>query len=70
MRSERFSAASLSLNAEAHRLYVVSNSTNEVAVIDTQTDAVVKVLPVPGARSAIGVSAPLPFVGQDRKSVV
>ena len=55
-RGERFSAASLSLNAAAHRLYVVSNSTNEVAVIDTQTDAVVKVLPVPGARSAIGVS--------------
>lgn len=56
VRGERFSAASLSLNAEAHRLYVVSNSTNEVAVIDTRTDAVLKVLPVPGARSAIGVS--------------
>ena len=55
-RGERFSAASLSMNASAHRLYVVSNSTNEVAVIDTQTDTVLKVLPVPGARSAIGVS--------------
>jgi len=56
VRGERFSAASLSMNPAAHRLYVVSNSTNEVAIIDTQSDAVLKVLPVPGARSAIGVS--------------
>ena len=56
VRGGSFSAASLSLNAAAHRLYVVSNSTNEVAVIDTRTDEVEKVLPVPGARSAIGVS--------------
>lgn len=55
-RGERFSAASLSFDPVARRLYVVSNSTNEVAVIDTTTDAVLKVLPVPGARSAIGVS--------------
>lgn len=55
-RGEKFSAASLSLNAAASRLYVVSNSTNEVAVIDTAADTVLKVLPVPGARSAIGVS--------------
>jgi DNA-binding beta-propeller fold protein YncE len=56
VRGERFSAASLSMNPAAHRLYVVSNSTNEVAIIDTRSDAVLKVLPVPGARSAIGVS--------------
>lgn len=56
VRGGSFSAASLSLNAAAHRLYVVSNSTNEVAVIDTRTDEVEKVLPVPGTRSAIGVS--------------
>ncbi|MBN9479563.1 MAG: YncE family protein [Bordetella sp.] len=55
-RGGRFSAASLSMNPTAHRLYVVSNSTNEVAVIDTRTDTVLKVLPVPGARGAIGVS--------------
>jgi DNA-binding beta-propeller fold protein YncE len=56
VRGERFSSASLSLNAAAHRLYVVSNSTNEVAVIDTQADTVIKVMSVPGARGAIGVS--------------
>ncbi|WP_338666188.1 hypothetical protein VQH23_26315 (plasmid) [Pararoseomonas sp. SCSIO 73927] len=56
VRGATFSAASLSLDAVAHRLYVVSQTTNEVAVVDTRTNAVVKVLPVPGARSAIGVS--------------
>ncbi|MFZ6762298.1 YncE family protein [Pseudoroseomonas sp. WGS1072] len=56
VRGGTFSAASLSLNAEAHRLYVVSNTTNEVAVINTETDQVEKIIPVPGARSAIGVS--------------
>ncbi|MCG7361773.1 hypothetical protein MHZ93_10950 [Roseomonas sp. ACRSG] len=55
-RGGTFSAASLSLDARAQRLYVVSNTTNEVAVIDTRTNAVEKVLPVPGARGAIGVS--------------
>ncbi len=56
VRGGTFSAASLSLNAEAHRLYVVSNTTNEVAVINTRTDEVEKVLAVPGARGTIGVS--------------
>lgn len=55
-RGKRFSAASLSFNAAAKRLYVVSNSTNEVAVINTQTQAVENVFAVPGARAAIGVS--------------
>jgi len=55
-RGKEFSAASLSLDTAAHRLYVVSLTTNEVAVIDTRTDTVEKVLPVPGVRSAIGVS--------------
>ena len=55
-RGERFSAASLSFNAEAHLLYVVSNSTDEVAVIDTRTDEVRNVFAVPGARGTIGVS--------------
>ena len=56
VRGGTFSAASLSLNAAAHRLYVVSNTTNEVAIIDTQTNQVEKVLLVPGARGSIGVS--------------
>ncbi len=55
-RGETFSAASLSLDTKAHRLYVVSQSTNEVAVIDTSAGKVEKVLPVPGARGAIGIS--------------
>ena len=55
-RGKTFSAASLSLDSSAHRLYVVSNSTNEVAVIDTASDRVLNVFPVPGARGTIGVS--------------
>ncbi len=55
-RGKAFSAASLSLDPAAHRLYVVSLSTSEVAVINTRTDAVEKVFPVPGARGSIGVS--------------
>jgi len=55
-RGKEFSAASLSFDAAAHRLYAVSLSTNEVAVIDTRADAVEKVFAVPGARGAIGVS--------------
>ncbi|RKF17602.1 YncE family protein [Altericroceibacterium spongiae] len=53
---EQFSSASLSLDQDAHRLYVASLSTNEVAVIDTQSDEVEKVLPVPGAKMAIGIA--------------
>lgn len=55
-RGGQFSALSLSLDRAAHKLYVVSMTTNEVAIINTQTDTVEKVLPVPGATSAIGVS--------------
>lgn len=56
VRGETFSAASVSYDREARRLYVASNSTNEVAIIDTRTDTVEKVYRVPGARSVIGVS--------------
>lgn len=56
VRGETFSAASLSYDREAHRLYVVSNATNEIAVIDTRTDQVLNVWPVPGAESVFGVS--------------
>ena len=55
-RGNEFSAASLSFDVAAHRLYVVSLSTNEVAIINTQTDTVEKVLPVPNARGTIGVA--------------
>jgi DNA-binding beta-propeller fold protein YncE len=56
VRGEDFSAASLSLDANAHRLYVAGLSTNEVAVIDTRTDEVVNVFPVPGSDGSIGIS--------------
>lgn len=56
MRGETFSAASVSYDREARRLYVASNSTNEVAVIDAAADTVLNVFRVPGARSVIGVS--------------
>ncbi|WP_312145118.1 hypothetical protein [Brevundimonas sp.] len=56
VRGETFSAASVSYDRAANRLYVASNSTNEIAVINTQTDAVEHVYPVPGARSVIGVA--------------
>lgn len=56
VRGEKFSTASLSLDATNHRLYVISLSTNEVAVINTRTNAVEHVFAVPGARGAIGVS--------------
>lgn len=55
-RGEDFSPTSLSFDAAAQKLYTVSMSTNEVAVIDTRTDTVEKVLPVPGTKSAIGVA--------------
>lgn len=56
VRGGTFSAASLSLDLAAHKLYVVSNATNEVAVVNTETDTVENVFPVPGARGSIGVS--------------
>lgn len=55
-RGKEFSAASLSFDPKARRLYVVSLSTAEVAVINTQTREVENVFAVPGARGAIGVS--------------
>ena len=55
-RGEDASVFGLSLDQAAHRLYTVSMSTNEVAIIDTRTDTVEKVFPIPGARSAIGVA--------------
>jgi len=54
-RGTEFSAASLSLDEQAHRLYVSSLS-NEVAVINAQSGEVLNVFPVPGAKGVIGVS--------------
>lgn len=55
-RGETFGGASLSLDAANNRLYVVSLSSAEVAVIDLATGQAGKVFPLPGARGAIGVS--------------
>ena len=56
VRGGTFSAASVSYDPAARRLYVASNSTNEIAVIDAASDTVLNVFPVPGARAVIGVS--------------
>lgn len=55
-RGEEFAVMSLSLDPAAHRLYSVSLSSAEVAVIDTNSDAVLNVFDVPGAIGTIGVS--------------
>ena len=55
-RGKAVGTASLSLDSEAHKLYVASIPTEEVAIIDTTTDTVTKMLPVPGGRATIGVS--------------
>lgn len=55
-RGEGFSPISLELDAANHRLYTVSMTTNELAIINTSTDAVEKVLPIPGARGASGIA--------------
>ena len=55
-RGKDFSAASMSFDPQAHRLYAVSLATSEVAVINTQSDTVEKVHAISGARGAIGVS--------------
>jgi YVTN family beta-propeller protein len=51
-----FSPLSLKVDLANHKLYSVSMGTNEVAVINTQTDEVEKVFPVEGALSAMGVA--------------
>lgn len=55
-REGKFGSYSLALDAKAHRLYTVSGSTDEIAVIDTQNDKVLRVLPVEGVKGAIGVA--------------
>jgi len=51
-----FSPLSLKVDLVNHKLYSVSMGTNEVAIINTQTDEVEKVFPVEGALSAMGVA--------------
>ncbi|NPD17031.1 ATP-binding protein [Xinfangfangia sp. D13-10-4-6] len=51
-----FSPASLHPDRESGRIFTVSLTTSEVAVIDAKAGKVERLIPVPGARSAIGVS--------------
>ncbi|ARU05876.1 hypothetical protein CCO03_15405 [Comamonas serinivorans] len=51
-----FSPMSLALDEAGARLFVVSLSTAEVAIIDTKTDQVVKVWPLEGVTSAAGIA--------------
>lgn len=56
VRGESFSPTSLQFDPKTSKLFVASMSTNEVAVIDTATDTVEKVLAVPGSNGSIGVA--------------
>ncbi|MFC5386961.1 YncE family protein [Aquamicrobium segne] len=55
-RRETFSPASLQFDAKTGKLFAVSLSTAEVAIIDTATNTVDKVITLKGARSAIGIA--------------
>jgi len=55
-RGEDFSVGSLRFDATSGKLYTVSFTTSEAAIIDVATLAVDKVFPVEGARTAIGVA--------------
>lgn len=56
VKDGKFSVASLNLDPQTHKLYTVSMSTNEVAVIDAKTGTVEKVLPIEGVNMAMGVA--------------
>jgi DNA-binding beta-propeller fold protein YncE len=55
-RGDDFSVGSLRFDPTSGKLYTVSLSTSEAAIIDAATLAVDKVFPVEGARTTIGVS--------------
>ncbi|WAH56939.1 ATP-binding protein [Pseudomonas silvicola] len=55
-RAAPFTVASLHLDAKAHKLYTVSLTTNEAAVIDAKTGNVEKVFPIEGVKTAMGVA--------------
>src|SRR5690606_7636494 len=54
-RGETFGTASLAYDEDSHKLITVSLSSNEIAIIDLDTEEVENVFPVKGATSAIGV---------------
>lgn len=56
VRGEKFSPASVDFDPASGKLFVVSLSTNEVAVIDSTAGKVDKVLPVKGGLSTIGIA--------------
>jgi len=55
-RGENFDAVSLTLDPTTGKLYTVSLGTGEVAIIDTTTNSVDKVIALKNARSAVGVA--------------
>lgn len=56
VRGEKFSPASLDFDPASGKLFVVSLSTNEVAIIDAAEQKVEKVIPVKGGLSTIGIA--------------
>src|SRR5690606_26109911 len=55
-RGQNFSVGSLKFDAESGKLFTVSMSTDEVAIIDAAGGEVEKVFPLEGSRGAIGVA--------------
>jgi len=55
-RGGKFSAFGLTLDAQAHKLYATSLETGEVAIVDTRSDTVEKVIKVDGVKGATGVT--------------
>lgn len=56
VRGEKFSPASVDYDPASGKVFAVSLSTNEVAVIDSASGKVDKVLPVKGGLSTIGIA--------------
>ncbi|EXL01413.1 YncE family protein [Aquamicrobium defluvii] len=55
-RGENFSVGSLKFDVESGKLFTVSLSTDEAAIIDAASGEVEKVFPIEGSRGAIGVA--------------
>lgn len=55
-RGENFSVGSLKLDADSGKLFTVSLSTDEVAIVDVASGEVDKVIPIKGSRGSIGVA--------------
>jgi DNA-binding beta-propeller fold protein YncE len=56
VRGEKFSPASIDFDPASGKVFVISLSTNEVAIIDSVAGKVDKVLPVKGGLSTIGIA--------------